>query len=171
MVLSTSSANLRYSNRPLRRLPYPWFKLKFHFAVIDPHSDRASFKGCLIFRYLPIDMPCCIADLPFSTLRHRSAGTPIPRCSSNHCLDSVGFICPRTNKNHGNVFQEYIPITVSLRFLFGVSEPKHPDEDKQLSPEPSMPTHWWQHNQWDSNPQSPTRKVGALNQFGYGCKI
>lgn len=97
--------------------------------------------------------------------------TPIPRCSSSHCLDSVGFICPRTNKNHGNVFQEYIPITVSLRFPFGDSEPKHPDEDNKLSPEPSMPTHWWQHNQWDSNPQSPTRKVGALNQFGHGRKI
>ena len=34
-----------------------------------------------------------------------------------------------------------------------------------------MPTHWRRYAQWDSNPQSPTRKVGALNQFGHGRKI
>lgn len=34
-----------------------------------------------------------------------------------------------------------------------------------------MPTHWWRYAQWDSNPQSLTRKVSALNQFGYGRKI
>ena len=88
MVLSTSSVNLKYSNRPLRRLPYPWFKLKFCFAVKDPHSDIASFKR----------LPYRQAFAHEYAVLHRGFvlfSTPIPRCSSNHCLDSVGFLFAR----------------------------------------------------------------------------